>query len=89
MDGSRLTLEAICSGLRITQTRCEKHDEDFDIVFAEGEYGKGQHRIEVSFCRLLSEAVELLKEQSKTIEELEDELHRTENMLNHYLNGNE
>lgn len=38
---------------------------------------------------LMKDALELLKEQSKTIEELEDELHRTEDMLNHYLNGNE
>ena len=38
---------------------------------------------------LISEALELLKEQDKTIEQLEDDLARTENMLNHYLNGNE
>ena len=63
MEGSRLTPEAICSGLRMIQAGYERQGEDFNIVFAEGEYGKGQHRIEVSFCRLLSEAVELLKEQ--------------------------
>ena len=38
---------------------------------------------------LISEALELLKEQDKTIEQVEDDLARTENMLNHYLNGNE
>ena len=35
------------------------------------------------------DAIELLKEQDKKIEQLEDDLARTENMLNHYLNGNE
>ena len=77
MEGSRLTLEAICSGLRIIKAGCERQDEDFDIVFTEGEYGKGQHRIEVSFCRLLSEAVELLKEQQQIINSLKSDLQET------------
>ena len=37
----------------------------------------------------INDAIELMKEQSKTIELLEDDLARTNDMLNHYLNGNE
>lgn len=33
--------------------------------------------------------LELLKEQDKTIGQLEEELARTDDMLRHYLNGNE
>ena len=68
MEESRLTPEIICAGLRMIQAGYERQGEDFDIVFAERENGKGQHRLEVSFCRLLSEAVELLKEQKKQLD---------------------
>lgn len=72
MEESRLTPEAICSGLRVIQAGYERQGEDFDIVFKEGEYGKWQHRIEVSFCRLLSEAVDLLNDQQHQICELQE-----------------
>ena len=38
---------------------------------------------------LVHRVYELLKEQKKTIESLEDELAMKTDMLNHYLNGNE
>ena len=41
------------------------------------------------YAQAIDEICYLLKEQDKTIEQLEDDLARTENMLNHYLNGNE
>ena len=40
-------------------------------------------------CAMVRILMQYKDESEKTIESLEDDLARTENMLNHYLNGNE
>lgn len=40
-------------------------------------------------CAMVRILMKYKAESEKTIESLEDDLARTENMLNHYLNGNE
>ena len=40
-------------------------------------------------CAMVRILMKYKDESEKTIESLEDDLARTENMLNHYLNGNE
>ena len=55
-------------------------------LLKEHEELKSRHNILVDEC---DKMYSTLKEKNKTIEELEDDLATTKDMLNHYLNGNE
>lgn len=55
-------------------------------LLKEHEELKSRHKILVDEC---DKMYSTLKEKNKTIEELEDDLAMTKDMLNHYLNGNE
>lgn len=60
--------------------------EYFLELLKEHEELKSRHKILVNEC---DKMYSTLKEKNKTIEELEDDLAMTKDMLNHYLNGNE
>lgn len=61
-------------------------DKDALALLKEHEELKSRHKILVDEC---DKMYYTLKEKNKTIEELEDDLATTKDMLNHYLNGNE
>jgi len=68
MADIRLTPYAIQRGLLVLKKQYEASGTDYSIVFKDGEYGKGQIRTEVSVTNLLSDALELLKENGKQTE---------------------
>ena len=56
MAEPELTCEAICDGLLALKKSYEDSYTDFDISYAAGVYGEGQHVMRVSVRNLLSDA---------------------------------
>ena len=77
----RLNDDAICDGLLAVKDAYQRAYQDFDVVFTEGEYGTGQHKLSISVRNLLSDAVSLIKEQKETIETQRDIIRTQEEQI--------